>query len=122
MAASRCCGAAALRAFGLISCALAEAEGAEWSINEACLVLGGAAPHTCLAHRAASALQGQPWSQQTLQLGLKALAEDLQTVSACSGLLLVQASAHTFLSNSYLESCGWLGTLSVLTLLFSLHA
>lgn len=50
------------------------------------MVLGGGAPHTQLAPGASTALQGQPWSQDTLKAGLKALALDLNTVSQWTGL------------------------------------
>lgn len=61
-----------------------------WRIREARVVLGGAVAFTRLAPSASQAIEGQPWSEATLEAGLKALAADVERLSPSKGAAQAQ--------------------------------
>lgn len=56
-----------------------------WQIKDVRIALGGVAPFTQLAPKAAAAMRGQPWSQNTLHQTLQALSADIAQASESKG-------------------------------------
>ncbi len=62
---------------------LASADG--WVISEAHIAYGGVAPKTIMAARTQAALEGKPFTDDTLQSALKAVAEDVNITPNAPG-------------------------------------
>lgn len=65
-----------------------------WQIKDARIALGGVAPFTQLAPKAAAAMRGQPWSQSTLDQTLQALSADIAQASESKGKQQMEGRLH----------------------------
>ena len=65
-----------------------------WIISEAHIAYGGVAPKTIMATRTKAALDGKPFTDATLQLALKAVAEDVNITPNAPGMQSLSVPAR----------------------------
>ncbi|KAK9830775.1 hypothetical protein WJX74_006631 [Apatococcus lobatus] len=86
-------------------CVSLEPETEGWHLKEAKVALGGVAPFTQLASRAAAAMRGQSWSQSTLNNTLQAISADITETSESTGwkLDVHKAAVASFLFRFFMS-------------------